>query len=60
MKTIEKIQSIPTIDPIATIDEMIEELEKHDKSLWFIKTKQSHWYVCLEELKYRLSIIPKL
>ena len=55
---IDELDSLPTIDPIATIDEMIEYNKKssdymNDKLAWPVREK------LLEELKSRLSLTQK-
>lgn len=57
MKTIKKIQSLPTIDPIQIIDEMIEENIKWG-SIWEIARNSDKMEV-LQELKSRLSLTQK-
>lgn len=54
---IHSIKEIPTIDPIATIDEMIEEILPIS-SFW---TSSSNWSKidALQELKYRLLLTQK-
>jgi len=55
---IDELDSLPTIDPIATIDEMIEYNKKssdymNDKLAWPVREK------LLQELKSRLSLTQK-